>query len=69
MNKAIERIEAHDQSKVDNPLFLFYSFVYLHTPLQAPKKAFEQLDALVLEKGGVNISTESRRSSLVPCDE
>jgi len=59
--RVLKIIQNHDTSKSENPLFLFYSFHLLHTPLQVPKAWLEKLDALVSAAGGKPIDSENRR--------
>eukprot|EP00439_Symbiodinium_sp_Y106_P028487 s185_g3.t1 len=59
--RVLNIIQNHDTSKPENPLFLFYSFHLLHTPLQVPKAWLEKLDALVSAAGGKPIDSENRR--------
>ena len=51
-------IQKHD---VSSPLFLFYSFHLLHTPLQVPKAWLHKIDDLVKAAGGEPIDDENRR--------
>lgn len=55
---ALKVIQKHDPHV---PLFLFYSFHLLHTPLQIPNSYLEKLDELVKEQGGERILTQNRR--------
>eukprot|EP00931_Biecheleriopsis_adriatica_P056364 TRINITY_DN33400_c0_g1_i1.p1 TRINITY_DN33400_c0_g1~~TRINITY_DN33400_c0_g1_i1.p1 ORF type:complete len:681 (+),score=133.82 TRINITY_DN33400_c0_g1_i1:220-2043(+) len=59
--RVLEIIKTHDTSKVDEPLFLFYSFHLLHTPLQVPVWWLKRVDELVLQAGGKAFSTSNRR--------
>ena len=49
--RAIEVINSHDLTKEDEPLFLFYAFHLLHTPLQIPEAYLHRIDELVAAKG------------------
>merc|ERR1719174_2186675 len=51
----------HDISKPDAPLFLFYAFHLLHTPLQVPSSYLELIDKLVAADGGHSIESKNRR--------
>lgn len=44
-----------------HPLFLFYSFHLLHTPMQVPFRYLEEVDALVKAAGGAPIDSQNRR--------
>lgn len=59
--RVLEIIRHHDASKKDEPLFLFYSFHLIHTPLQVPRSWLEKIDKLVLEAGGQPFSSSNRR--------
>jgi len=59
--RVLSIIQSHDASKAENPLFLFYSFHLLHTPLQVPKIWLKKLDSLVAAAGGKPIDSENRR--------
>ena len=45
---ALRIIREHDRHK---PLFLFYSFHLLHTPLQIPESYLHEIDSLVARSG------------------
>ena len=60
MNAAMDRIRAHDTSQPQHPLFLFHSFHFLHTPLEAPIAAIRELNQTIRDKGGDPINLESR---------
>lgn len=59
--RALDVIKNHDVSKVDEPLFLFYSFHLIHTPLQVPKWWLDKIDQLVEEAGGKPFTSSNRR--------
>ena len=59
--RVLKIIRDHDTAKPENPLFLFYSFHLLHTPLQVPKAWLEKLDKLVAAAGGKPIDSDNRR--------
>ena len=52
------QIAEHDPA---HPLFLFYAFHLLHTPLQIPEKYLEKMDAVVAAAGGAPFDTSNRR--------
>ena len=56
--RVLDIIQKHD---VSSPLFLFYSFHLLHTPLQVPKAWLHKIDDLVKAAGGKPIDDENRR--------
>ncbi|EOD10139.1 hypothetical protein EMIHUDRAFT_248505 [Emiliania huxleyi CCMP1516] len=51
-------VAAHDLSA---PLFLFYSFHLLHTPLQVPPSYLSRIDAIVAAAGAPPFDTDNRR--------
>ena len=56
------QIAQHDPTpKHAHPLFLFYAFHLLHTPLQIPEKYLEKMDAVVAAAGGAPFDTSNRR--------
>lgn len=59
--RVIEVIKNHDTSKVESPLFLFYSFHLVHTPLQVPNAWLEKIDYLAKKNGGGVFSSKNRR--------
>jgi arylsulfatase I/J len=59
--RAIEVINSHDLTKEDEPLFLFYAFHLLHTPLEIPRAYLKRIDELVAAKGGKPIDSANRR--------
>eukprot|EP00929_Paragymnodinium_shiwhaense_P063096 TRINITY_DN31542_c0_g1_i1.p1 TRINITY_DN31542_c0_g1~~TRINITY_DN31542_c0_g1_i1.p1 ORF type:complete len:692 (-),score=111.43 TRINITY_DN31542_c0_g1_i1:217-2238(-) len=59
--RVLEVIKSHDMSKIDEPLFLFYSFHLIHTPLQVPKWWLAKIDDLVAKAGGKPFSSQNRR--------
>merc|ERR1712129_509037 len=59
--RALSVIRHHDNSVVDAPLFLFYAFHLLHTPLQVPEAYLHRIDHMLDESGADAIDTESRR--------
>ncbi|CAE8657425.1 unnamed protein product [Polarella glacialis] len=59
--RALAIIKEHDASKPESPLFLFYAFHLVHTPLQVPKEYLRKLDQMVAAAGGQNISSRNRR--------
>ena len=56
--RVLDIIQKHD---VSSPLFLFYSFHLIHTPLQVPKAWLHKIDDLVKASGGKPIDDENRR--------
>eukprot|EP00322_Chrysochromulina_rotalis_P022631 CAMPEP_0115845690 /NCGR_PEP_ID=MMETSP0287-20121206/9485_1 /TAXON_ID=412157 /ORGANISM="Chrysochromulina rotalis, Strain UIO044" /LENGTH=644 /DNA_ID=CAMNT_0003299477 /DNA_START=71 /DNA_END=2005 /DNA_ORIENTATION=- len=56
--QALAIVSAHDTSA---PLFLFYSFHLVHTPLQVPAEYLTRIDALVASKGAPPFDTDNRR--------
>eukprot|EP00933_Yihiella_yeosuensis_P046980 TRINITY_DN425_c0_g1_i4.p1 TRINITY_DN425_c0_g1~~TRINITY_DN425_c0_g1_i4.p1 ORF type:complete len:543 (+),score=97.31 TRINITY_DN425_c0_g1_i4:52-1629(+) len=56
--RALEVIDKHD---VEEPLFLFYSFHLLHTPLQVPKSYLQKVEEIVAAKGGKPFDTQNRK--------
>lgn len=56
--RALATVRDHDPS---TPLFLFYAFHLLHTPLQVPEKYLDQIDQIVASKGASPIDTQNRR--------
>ncbi|CAE8591720.1 unnamed protein product [Polarella glacialis] len=59
--RALAIIHEHGASKTESPLFLFYAFHLVHTPLQVPKEYLSKLDQMVAAAGGQNISSRNRR--------
>lgn len=59
--RALEVINKHDLTKEDNPLFLFYAFHLLHTPLQVPVSYLNRVDELVKDAGADPIDSKNRR--------
>jgi len=59
--RVLRIVDRHDTSKEDSPLFLFYSFHLLHTPLQVPPFYLAQIDELVKAKGGKPFDSANRR--------
>mmetsp|Transcript_170608 Transcript_170608/g.547236 ORF Transcript_170608/g.547236 Transcript_170608/m.547236 type:complete len:218 (-) Transcript_170608:928-1581(-) len=58
---ALEVIRDHDVTKPDAPLFLFYAFHLMHTPLQVHDSYLRKIDDLVAAVGGEKISSMDRR--------
>ena len=59
--RALEVIREHNATQTDAPLFLFYSFHLLHTPLQVPKAYLDRIDRIVAAGGGKAIDSSNRR--------
>jgi len=59
--QALQVVQRHDASNSAAPLFLFYAFHLLHTPLQVPQSYLEKIDELVAAAGGAKIDTQNRR--------
>ena len=57
--RALRRIEEHDPAAA--PLFLFYSFHLLHTPMQVPFRYLQLADARVDAAGGSPFDSQNRR--------
>lgn len=60
---AIETILAHNTSDKEHPLFMFYAFHLVHTPLQVPIATIQDLEQRVWKEGGGNFSSSNRRLS------
>mmetsp|Transcript_3546 Transcript_3546/g.6861 ORF Transcript_3546/g.6861 Transcript_3546/m.6861 type:complete len:664 (-) Transcript_3546:109-2100(-) len=58
---ALAVINEHNVSKVEEPLFLFYAFHLVHSPLQVPHSYLEQIDRLVAASGGDPFNSKDRR--------
>lgn len=58
---ALAIINEHNVSKVEEPLFLFYAFHLVHSPLQVPHSYLEQIDRLVAAAGGEPFDSKDRR--------
>ena len=56
--QALGVVAAHNTSA---PLFLFYSFHLVHTPLQVPASYLRRIDALVAAAGAPPFDTDNRR--------
>mmetsp|Transcript_15023 Transcript_15023/g.33125 ORF Transcript_15023/g.33125 Transcript_15023/m.33125 type:complete len:658 (+) Transcript_15023:78-2051(+) len=56
--RVLEIIRNHD---VSSPLFLFYSFHLIHTPLQVPKAWLHKIDDMVKAAGGKPFDDQNRR--------
>lgn len=61
MERALEIIANHDVAQVQNPLFLFYAFHLVHTPLEVPRSYLARIDKLVKEAGAKPIDSKNRR--------
>ena len=60
--RALRAIAAHDTTSARAPpLFLFYSFHLLHTPLQVPQRYVRAADARVAAAGGAPFDSQGRR--------
>ena len=60
--RALRTIDQHDiSSGTDSPLFLYYAFHLVHTPMQVPFRYLETLDRLVEAAGGAPIDSQNRR--------
>lgn len=59
--RALQVVREHDTSRKDSPLFLFYAFHLLHTPLQVPESYVEKIDKIVADAKGSKFSTRNRR--------
>ena len=56
------RRKEHDLTDQDSPLFLFYAFHLLHTPLQLPNSYLEEIDKLANASGQQQLPwTQNRR--------
>jgi len=60
-DRALAVIREHDTSKADSPLFLFYAFHLLHSPLQVPEAYLQKIDDRAVAMGGKKIDTQNRR--------
>jgi len=58
--RALEIIESHDTTKIDSPLFLFYAFHLVHSPLQVPIAYIQRIEQLVVKAGGQKFDTWTR---------
>lgn len=59
--RALSVIRSHDTFITDAPLFLFYAFHLLHSPLQVPEAYLRRIDHMLAESGADSIDTEGRR--------
>lgn len=60
--RALQVIKEHDLTDQDSPLFLFYAFHLLHTPLQLPNSYLEEIDKLANASGQQQLPwTQNRR--------
>lgn len=59
--RALSVVQEHNVSDVESPLFLFYSFHLLHTPLQVPDTYLQKVDALLAAAGGASFDSQNRR--------
>jgi len=59
--RALAVINAHNLSATDAPLFLFYAFHLVHSPLEVPKAYLARIDSLVEQAGGKPFDTQNRR--------
>ena len=57
-DRVLSIVRAHD---LGQPLFLFYAFHLLHTPLQIPDSYLRKIDALVAGAGGHPFDSANRR--------
>jgi len=61
LDRALAVVTGHDVANSEAPLFLFYAFHLLHTPLQVPQAYLDRIDS-VLSKSGTNpIDDQNRR--------
>ena len=58
-DRALRTISEHDPTS--QPLFLFYSFHLLHTPMQVPFRYLQEVDARVAAAGGAPYDSQNRR--------
>lgn len=56
--RVLDIIQNHD---VKDPMFLFYSFHLIHTPLQVPKAWLHKIDDMVKAAGGKPFDDQNRR--------
>jgi len=59
--RALSVIKEHDLSRVDEPLFLFYAFHLVHSPLEVPNAYLDRIDQLVAASGGDPFDSKNRR--------
>jgi len=59
--RALSIIQGHNTADAQRPLFLFYAFHLLHTPLQVPKAFVRKIERLVQSSGGRSFDTSNRR--------
>jgi len=59
--RALAVVREHDTGDIAAPLFLFYAFHLLHTPLQVPESYLTRIDELVSSGDGEKIDTQNRR--------
>jgi len=58
--RVLDIINSHDTTKIDSPLFLFYAFHLVHTPLEVPIAYLQRIERLVLQAGGQKFDTLTR---------
>lgn len=58
-SEALSVLERHDTSR---PLFLFYSFHLVHSPLEVPSRYLDRIDDVVKQAGGEPFDSENRRT-------
>ena len=56
--RALRTIDQHD---INSPLFLYYAFHLVHTPMQVPFRYLETVDRLVEAAGGAPFDSQNRR--------
>lgn len=59
--RALDIIRNHDASNPEAPMFLFYAFHLLHTPLQVPESYLQRIDEIVKAGGGQPFDSADRR--------
>lgn len=59
--RALQVIRQHDASKAEEPLFLFYAFHLLHTPLEVPQFYLKEIDRRVEQAGAKPFTDQLRR--------
>ena len=60
--RALDIVAAHPAGEADAPpLFLFYAFHLLHTPLEIPPSYLDRIDQIVKAAGGAPIDSQNRR--------
>lgn len=59
--RALAVVREHDTDIAAAPLFLFYAFHLLHSPLQVPESYLTRIDELIWAGSGDKIDTQNRR--------